>query len=265
MYDVTRDYTRPMSGEGPFFTEYLKDIPSEYGIAICDWKETTYPYVASHKDSIISRFAYRYKYREISQETYSRWQDFLQDRMNCTLPKYDNAFRVYNDKAAMLHRMGLGEELERTLKRAENKITDFSEAGSSEGVNTRDSTTKADGSSRSDSTSDSTESYKDTPTASDTALNNPTEQTLNNNKSAQQGASSRTEVTDWDGTSKSEDTRSGKTTEDKDQEISENYTKTKYDEQAISYINRIVNEWLDLEEKFVNEFEGCFIGVLTMM
>lgn len=151
MYNIFEDYDRPAPGEGPFYTLFLRDIlngpEAEYcGLDKCDWHETTYTHIATHKERLIERFNNTYLLRELGQETPSRWQHFLQMRLDEVIEFYDHAYKVYEENE--IDQLGTGY--------TENEEYD------------RNST--SEGSENTESTSN--QKFKDTPISG--TVNNPT-------------------------------------------------------------------------------------------
>lgn len=151
-YDVSKDYARPMCGEGPFYTDYFKharESHTDIGIDKCDWKESN-TWLLSHKDEIVERFNERYDYRELGQETYIRFQAFLNRRFNELQDSYNYAFEMYESNN--VKELGIGYE------ETENESREFNRVDTSS-VN-----------------ENSNSKYKDTPT-SVAGINNPTTET----------------------------------------------------------------------------------------
>lgn len=151
MYNIFEDYDRPAPGEGPFYTLFLRDIlngpEAEYcGLDKCDWHETTYTHIATHKERLIERFNNTYLLRELGQETPSRWQHFLQMRLDEVIEFYDHAYKVYEEND--IDQLGTGY--------TENE--EYDRNSTSEGSETTEST--------------SNQQFKDTPISG--TVNNPT-------------------------------------------------------------------------------------------
>lgn len=151
MYNVMEDYTEPYIGEGPYYTDYLSDLQEvnpTIGLISVEWLEDTYTYLAKHKDRLITRFNREYAYREIGQETETRWQIVLQSRFDEVAEHFDHMYKVYelND----VDELGTGYKISDTLKRTTN--------GSLNSSNNRTATSK----------------FKDTPSSDASVLNNPT-------------------------------------------------------------------------------------------
>lgn len=165
-YDVTKDYPYPYPGEGPFYTDYFKHARTErddIGIDKCNWKETN-TYLVAHKDEIVERFNAYYDYREIGQETYIRFQNFLNRRFNELQDNYNHAFEMYETND--INDLGIGYE------ETENHTRDFN----------RNDTSNVN--------ENSTNKFKDTPT-SVAGINNPT--TESEDTAESEGTGSRTE------------------------------------------------------------------------
>lgn len=151
MYDITTDYDYPMEGESPFFTNFLYLAQVEnptLGLISVDWDETTYTYLAKHKEKLIARFNKEYAFRELGQETELRWQTVLQSRFDEVAEHYNHMYKVFevND----VDTLGTGYKITDTLKRT-----------TKDSLNTSDNRT-------------SNSKFKDTPSSSTSVLNNPT-------------------------------------------------------------------------------------------
>lgn len=151
MYNIFEDYDRPAPGEGPFYTLFLRDIlngpEAEYcGLDKCDWHETTYTHIATHKERLIERFNNTYLLRELGQETPSRWQHFLQMRLDEVIEFYDHAYKVFEENN--VDELGTGY----------TETEEYNRSSNSTGKETTHST--------------SNQKYKDTPING--TINNPT-------------------------------------------------------------------------------------------
>lgn len=167
-YDIMEDYKNPMPGESPFYTDFLyrvlESYPDTYGLDKCTWNPA-WTNLNPHKDELVKLFNEYYYYREIAQETESRWQKFLQMTLDRIGPNFDHSFNMYESNN--LDELGVGyeetEEYNRDYTRTEHA----------------------------ESTDTDTSKYKDTPT-SVAGINNPTTQTDNNGTS--EGDSTRTDT-----------------------------------------------------------------------
>lgn len=173
-YDVTTDYDRKAPWEGPFYTDYFKHAreTEDVGLDKCDWS-TDYQYLTPMKDKLVALFNERYDYREIGQETYIRFQTFLNAKFNQLAPGFDRAFKMYENND--LDELGLGYE------ETEDYTRDYTRTEHAESTDT------------------DTSKYKDTPT-SVAGINNPTTQTDNNGTS--EGDSTRTDTESYNRTHK---------------------------------------------------------------
>lgn len=154
IYDVTKDYERPRPGEGPFYTDYYyhaRTTRTDIGLDKCGWNEQ-YTYLTKHKDELCNLFNERYDYRELGQETYIRFQNFLERRLHEVEERFDHMFKMYEEND--IDDLGLGYDETETYIR-EQDTTDHAET--------------------SDTNSNK---FKDTPT-SVAGINNPTTQTDN--------------------------------------------------------------------------------------
>lgn len=167
-YDIMEDYKNPMPGESPFYTDFLYRIqesyPGKYGLDQCTWNPA-WLHLNTHKDELVKLFNEHFHYREIGQETESRWQYFLQMTLDMVGPKFDHAFEMYETND--VNDLGLGYE------------------------ETEDYTRNYTRTEHAESTDTDTSKYKDTPT-SVAGINNPTTQTDNNGTS--EGDSTRTDT-----------------------------------------------------------------------
>lgn len=206
-YDVAKDYKKVMPGEGPFFTDYLIHVQEIYpntGLHECDWNETLYPKLAEHKSRLIQRFNRTFAFREIGQETVTRFQFELQNRFDEIAEHYDHAYKVTSENNVDI--IGLGYTLDENYNRQitttnsteeSNTLSkDYTEAESLAKTQERNRTVTDTKSQATDYTvvdtldrdmTSSMESeqsrnadtkYKDTPGSSTSTLNNPTNQTV---------------------------------------------------------------------------------------
>ena len=155
MYDITEDYDYPYPGEGPFFTNYLylaqEDNPT-LGLVSVDWSETDYPYLFKHKERLTTRFNREYAFRELGQETETRWQTILQSRFDEIADHFNHMYKIFETND--VDKLGTG-----------YKISDVFERKTTDALNTSDNRSV-----------DS--KYKDTPSSSTSTLNNPTSQNV---------------------------------------------------------------------------------------
>lgn len=154
LYDVTKDYDYPCPGEGPFYTDYYyhaRTSRTDIGLDKCGWNEK-YTYLISHKYELCNLFNERYDYRELGQETYVRFQNFLNRKLHEIEEKFDHAFKMYEEND--VDDLGIGYEEEETYNRT--------------GKTTESASSNTTGNSK----------FKDTPT-SVAGINNPTTETDN--------------------------------------------------------------------------------------
>lgn len=167
MYDILKDYDKYMPGEGPFYTMYyyqFKESRPELGIDKCTWN-ASYTHLLPHKDELVSLFEQHYKYREIGQETETRFQDFLQKMLDEVSEDFNHRFEIY--ETVDVDELGTGytetENFDRTINVDEeastssnanskfkdtptsvaginNPTTETDDTGSSSGTNSRDQT-----------------------------------------------------------------------------------------------------------------------------
>lgn len=155
MYNINKDYDYPFPGEGPFFTNYLylaQEDNDTLGLQSVDWSENDYPYLYKHKERLITRFNKEYAFRELGQETETRWQSILQTRFDEVADHFNHMYKVFETND--VDRIGSG-----------YKITDVFERKTTDALNTSDNRSV-----------DS--KYKDTPGTSTSTLNNPTTQNI---------------------------------------------------------------------------------------
>ena len=153
-YDISTDYENKAPGEGPFYTNYLKDT-QEYanvGLEYVDWNETRYTKLAEHKADLISLFDNQFAFREIGAETETRFQSMLQIRFNQIADKYNHAYKVTEEND--VDQLGTGYSYDELRKR------NIESQGTANGNETRDS------------------KYKDTPQSYTSTINNPTNQNI---------------------------------------------------------------------------------------
>lgn len=223
MYNVYNDYDRPMRGEQPFFTDTLENLQSDdptIGVNGVEWHGTLYPYLYSNKERLIYRFNQKYHFREIGCETVSRWMWQLQDRFDSIADKYDHAYKLYSleaDDKKLIDDLGIG--YTRTLH--------YQNGGTGNSSNSSSAT----GNSK----------FRDTPTSSDSTINNPT--TENVDTSSSSGSSSSSRQNQGDSTEKYE------------------YN----DEHKLEEINKMIEKYKQLDEDFINEFAQMFIGITTIL
>lgn len=268
-YDVTKDYENPMNGEGPFYTDYWKNIKElygdKYGLETVEWKESTWAYLAKHKDTLINRFNATYAYMEIGQETEERFQHFLQVRFDEVAMKYNHLYQIYEENN--VDKLGTGytdtenydnaktNERAQTASNSSTSNTDISDTQSGNRNLTQEST----------SNTDTDTKYKDTPTGNSTALNNPTNQTIEDGNSKYNG--SDVENSSSEGTTNRKDTASTNGTSSENGSETEKYTRTLihdvHNEHMIDEINNLGEKFRIIDNEFIDEFENLFIGIMA--
>ena len=160
MYDITEDYGLPHPGEGPFYTDYLRNVVEELpntSLGAVNWNENLYPHLAAHKDRLVDRFNREYAFREIGQETVTRWMHFLQCRFDEVAEHYDHMYKIYEENN--IDELGTGYSY--TEHMGQNKTNHSTGSGSS--------------------SADS--KYSDTPNGANGAINNPTTQNVDTGSS----------------------------------------------------------------------------------
>ena len=216
--DIWSNPDIPLNEEQPFFTDTLEHLQSEdptIGINGINWYSAMYPYLYRHKDRLVYRFNQEYHFREIGSETVSRWMWQLQNRFDEIAERFNHAYKMYEDEAIDLLGVGFVREI----------WTDSTGAGSA-----------------SSTTSTTTDSkFRDTPTDSDSTINNPTTQDINTSEQS--------------GESSSENSGSS-------------HSKEKYDyndEHRLTEINQVVDGFKSLDQDFINQFNQMFMGLLTII
>lgn len=212
--DVLRDPTKPCEGEGPFYTDYLENVQSyaDVGIEYVDWNQNKYSYLFQHKDDLVSMFNLQFKYREIGAETETRFQDMIQTRFNQIADKYNHAYKVTEEND--VDKLGTGY----TYDEVRNRTIHGEASGTTS--ETRDN------------------KYKDTPSNSNSTINNPTSQTID----------------DRDGTSSAEN--------DEQQDDVVHQDKVVHDKEMVVELSELIDRYRQLDLEFVNEFGICFMGVM---
>ena len=160
-YNIMEDYKKPALGEGPFYTDYycnFKQARPDLGIDKIDWRESRYTYLAEHKEDLITLFEEVFQYREIGQETESRFQEFLQRHFDEIADKYNHAYKVTEEND--VDKLGTGYSYKEI----------------------RDRTTKVTGTSTNTETRNN--KYKDTPATSTSTINNPTSENIDDRESS---------------------------------------------------------------------------------
>lgn len=170
MYDIIKDYEKPMIGEQPNFTEFLYELQkddSTIGLNGIRWNAELYPHLYKHKDRLIQRFDSKYGLREIGAETVHRWMYLLQNRFDEIAPKYDHAYKLYEDETINLDNLTLGyvRKILYSSKGTGESTTESQESGNSK--------------------------FRDTPTSGDSTINNPTTENVDTTSSKGNSKSNR--------------------------------------------------------------------------
>ena len=256
MYDIMKDYRKPFPGEQPFFTDFLGNLQSEdptIGINGVRWNQDLYPHLYLHKDRLVERFNEKYQFREIGAETVSRWMALLQDRFDDIAPRFDHAYKLYDDEAINLDALGLGyvkriiysEDVEGTASNAESQELTGSDS------RTTSSTRNTTGANNS--------KFRDTPTDGNSTINNPT--TEQNDTSSGQETGSGTDS--GSNTRNIEGSSTGNTTQGTEGEREEIYDY--HDEHTMEEVNKLVDRFKSLDNEFVYQFNQMFIGIMTIL
>lgn len=216
-YDILEDYDKPAPGEGPFYTDYLylaqMERPSSIGIAYINWDETTYTYLAKHKADIVTKFNQHFKYRELGSETEFRFQDMLQTRFYQIADKFNHAYKVTEEND--VDRLGTGYTFDEVRARM------IESEGTASGNETRDS------------------KYKDTPSNSNSTINNPTNQNIDDRENSSTASSQEK------------------------QDDSVHQEKVQHDKEMVVELSELIDKYRQLDIEFVMEFETCFMMIFN--
>ncbi len=154
MYDLLKDYNLPMKGEGPFFTDYLYNLLEagfNIGLQNVEWHDSDYPYLSAHKAKLIERFNNEYAFREIGQETTTRFQHFMQARFDEVADHFNHMYKVF-------------------------ETNNVDELGTGYGY-TENFEQDKEGTSSGESTDTNKSEFEDTPVNTTGGINNPTNRT----------------------------------------------------------------------------------------
>ena len=171
MRSIITDPDVPFPGEQPFFTDLLSDLQNEdatIGLNGIIWNADLYPNLYKHKDRLVDRFNRKYAFREIGAETVTRWMHLLQNRYDEVAPKFDHAYKMYDDESLNLDNLTLGY--------VRNILYENASSGSSQASGTSEANSK----------------FRDTPTNGASVINNPTTENQDNGSSSSTGSDSRT-------------------------------------------------------------------------
>ncbi len=154
-------------GEQPFFTEFLDDLLKEgqHGLMTIDWNKTRYPNLYRHKIRLIERFNRHFAFREIGAETVYRWEHQVKDKFDQIAPRFDHAYKLYDDETLHLDELTLGyvrDILYENNRNSRSNSIDHSEGDSK---------------------------FRDTPTKGNSVINNPTTENLDTEDSQSSGNS----------------------------------------------------------------------------
>ena len=256
MYDIIRDYDRPFPGEQPFFTDLLKDLQEvdpTIGINGIHWNGTLYPNLYRHKDRLVERFNEKYQFREIGAETVSRWMALLQDRFDDLAPRFDHAYKLYDDEAINLDALGLGYVKRIIYSETVDGETTNEESEELSGSDSRSSTTNRS----QDSTANS--KFRDTPTDGNSTINNPTTEQVDVTGVDEETTDSQTGSNSRERSGNS----SGSLNQDTEGEREETYDY--HDEHTMEEVNKLIDRFKNLDNDFVNQFNQMFIGIITIL
>lgn len=212
-----------LSGERPFYTDYLYKVQEDYPNAglqtsfdnLSETEKTdTLAYLYNHADEIISQFNLTYKFHEIGSETEEKWQ-YTVDKLFTQIKREFNRY-------FMLYETGRIDELGKK----------YTESGNS--------TTNKEGSSSSFGSNSNKNVFKDTPI---TPL--------------MENADYATNITEDDGSS---ETESESSEEIANQYI---VTREDKDRQNIELVQKNMDTWFDIITEFVDRFKICFMDELT--
>lgn len=212
-----------LSGEGPFYTDYLYKVQEDYPNAglqtsFDNLSETekldTLKYLYNHKDEIVSQFNLTYKYHEIGSETEDKWQYTVDKLFTQIKREFNRYFMLYE------------------TERIDELGKKYTESGNS--------TTMKDGSSSSSGSNSNKNVFKDTPI---TPL--------------MENADYATNITEDDGNSENQ----SESSEEIDNQYS--VTREDKDRQNIELVQKNMDAWFDIITEFVDRFKVCFMDELT--
>lgn len=246
------DYDYPMQGEGPFYTDFLINISDEYGISKCDWEESKYPNLAEHKESLIAKFDWTYKYYEIGHETPFIWQHYLQDRLDAIKEKYNHNFKVYSINN--VDEMGKG--FTETFKYNRDNVHD-GHSGSTF-VRTDDNSRTTTETGENTETNNNTSKYKDTPISG--TINNPTSQVEDNSSNSINETRSSTDTNKQTINDAKNDTDGSTNNEQYDSERKN----IRHDDHVIDEVNDLTKKYKIIENDFLDEFKDLFMQLQFM-
>lgn len=258
-------------------TDSEKEYYSQFGIEQIDWKN--YSNIIQNKDEIIELFHGDYDNRMVGLETMELFQHRLQALYNRIAPKYDRAFKMYNDYADRLME-DVGDIVTRTLnenttdntgiqgteKVATGTTSDYgAESKSSASVNDRnDTNVNGDASAMSQ--------MVDTPdsavNASDIGIAAGYAGTVQ--KDSSENHSGTVSVTETGTQSESNDNAHTSVSGTSDTTTTENRSstgmrglveRTEHSTDLMEQISDNISGWRNLIAEFVYEFRGLFMGV----
>ena len=219
-------------GEGPFYTSYLYQVQEDFpniGLKSCPWNQTETPKLYAVKDTLIEHFNFIYRFREIGSETEERWQYTVDRVFDNIKRKYEFAFNIFEDNDLEV----LGKQYSETIHRT--SVGNTSDTGQS---------TYADSKTGSDST---TSKINDRPV-----------QALSENGEYASAITKDTVAygSGANGIHNSSGTKNVQGVEDVA------VTRNDKDEAILKLVDDAMDDFIDLIDKFVDEFHVCFMSTL---
>lgn len=221
------------SAEGPWYTDFLVNVQQDYpniGLKSVPWGDgTSCPLLFSLKDALIDHFNERFKYREIGAETETRWQYTVDRVFDNIKRRYEFALTLYDANDITVLGKQYYEELHRVIGIGQSSSDTGSYSDSKTGKDT------------------TTDVMKDTPIQALDSNNNYASAIAENEIAyASGGFGSNSRAT-------SRRTDSGEDTTRERHDL---------DGTILEAIDKAMNDFIDLIDMFVDEFEICFINTL---
>ncbi len=182
-----------------------------------------YPHVAERFDILQERFNQRYAFRMLNQETMERWQIRLQNRFDECVARYDRAYELYEQ-----YEDNLKNDILKGRKTVSEQTVDVDGSGDSQLSGTDTSVAKS--------------KYSDTPNSL-IDENDDYAGSLTKNTSSQ--------------TYGRKDARTNK----QNTKANGIVTETETGGVLIDALNDAISSWMDIDTRFVAEFENNFMNV----
>lgn len=243
-YNIFEDYDTAMLGEGPFYTDFLADVQKEYptlGLASCDWNESVYTELAKHKERLITRFNREFAWRELGQESYTRWEHFLQCRLDEVADHFNHMYKVFNDND--VDQLGITTDVKENLDRKTTSDSDTKDVLARKMTSSMDTNSSRDADSK----------FKDTPGSSSSTLNNPTNQTVDSSKDTYHS----------DGGDTQDDDRHTIFDNDGTQVDVKTVNTVTQDETKIKELNYLADYYKSVDNEFIHSFDNMFMGIFA--